>query len=189
MPRQLEWFQHLDNALAALRALPCPVVDRSAIEQLFQLSRRSAIRFCHRFGGFQSSNTFLLDRQELIRQLEDLQTSDRVRQETRRRRRIAEELQTIQQNTAAALRVPIRRDVFCRRLEELPEAVQLEPGRLLIRFTRVEDLMQALMELAMAISNDLSGFRRKYEEAARRSQSEVAEVEAPAGAKAMDEGQ
>ena len=69
-----------------LRRLPVPVLDRATIEKLFGLKRRQAIGLPHRFGGYQSGKTFLVDRQELVEQLEALRDGETFSHEQRRRR-------------------------------------------------------------------------------------------------------
>ena len=72
MPRQPHWFQHVAPALAELRASPSPVLDRVSLEKLLHVSRRTAIRLLHLFGGFQAGRTFLIAREELIAALENV---------------------------------------------------------------------------------------------------------------------
>jgi hypothetical protein len=51
MPSPPSWFQCVDDALQALREYPSPVLDRAGIETLLRVSRRTAIRLLHAFGG------------------------------------------------------------------------------------------------------------------------------------------
>ena len=60
MPRSPQWFHQLASALAQLQTFPAPVVDRASLEEMLQISRRSAIRLLHEFGGYQAGRTFLI---------------------------------------------------------------------------------------------------------------------------------
>ena len=73
LPRIIEQFRQL------------PVLDRAAIEKLFGLKHRQAIQLLHRFGGYQVGRTFLVDRQELVEQLDALRDGETFRYEQRRR--------------------------------------------------------------------------------------------------------
>ena len=44
------------------------------------------------------------------------------------------------------------------RIENLPEGVSLEPGRIVVTFADPQEALQKLLALAMAAGNDLSGF-------------------------------
>jgi len=55
--------------------MDAPVIDRATFEKLFGVRRRRAIQLLHFFGGYQADRTFLLDRRELLRQLEPLAAS------------------------------------------------------------------------------------------------------------------
>lgn len=170
MPRQPQWHPYVPSALATLRALPCPVVDRAGIERLFHLHRRDAIRLMHRFGALQSGKTFLIDRLDLISRLEALQSSENYRYERKRRNRLVDELnRTDAKLRQTNIRIPVTDGIWSRRLESLPGAIRLEPGALHVGFQTTEDLLACLMELAVAISNDLDGFRQRYESQSRIS--------------------
>ena len=74
MPRSPQWFHQLASALAQLQTFPAPVVDRASLEKLLKVSRRSAIRLLHAFGGYQAGRTFLIRREDLIAALERVQS-------------------------------------------------------------------------------------------------------------------
>ena len=84
---------HLPRIIEELRRLPVPVLDRAVIEKLFGLKRRQAIQLLDRFGGYQAGRTFLLDRQELVEQLEAIRDGETFRYEQRRRRRLVAALE------------------------------------------------------------------------------------------------
>ncbi len=80
------------------RAFPAPVVDRASLEKLLKVSRRSAIRLLHQFGGYQAGRTFLIRREDLIAALERVQSGETFSYEVRRRVRLAEDLEEIRRD-------------------------------------------------------------------------------------------
>lgn len=157
MPRKSEWLLSLPSLCSQLKELSVPVVDRGMFEKLFGVRRRRAVQLMHRFGGFQSGKTFLIERSSLLRQLEALASSEDVGIEARRREKLSFELDQVRQFARAA-RVPIAvtPDVYETRVNSLPEGVLLEPGRLTIEFGSQEQLLERLFALSQALVNDLS---------------------------------
>lgn len=162
MPRKSEWLERLPAILTQLHAFPAPVIDRATVEELFQLRRRESIRLLHRFGGFQAGKTFLISREDLIRQLEDL--GDDVRAESKRRRRLTEHLDKARQEISARrIPIPANRQDSVGSVRQLGPYVRLTPGRLEIEFKTSEELLARLFELARSIANDFDGFTRLLE--------------------------
>ncbi len=79
-----------------------PVVDRAVFERLFGVRRRRAIQLMHFFGGYQAGRTFLLDRLQLMGQLEPLQAGAEYAREARRKQKLTEALETIRRHRAGA---------------------------------------------------------------------------------------
>ncbi len=114
----------------------------------------------HHFGGYRSGNTVLLDRLDLIRQLEELAASPAVERERRRKERLSEKLAGLQRNcTAAAVRIPV---VPVPR-QGLPTGVDFAPGRMTVSFSGVEELLGTLYALAQSAAGDFEGFRAAAE--------------------------
>ena len=138
MPPQPLWLLHLPRIIEELRRLPVPVLDRATIEKLFGLKRRQAIQLLDRFGGYQSGKTFLVDRQELVEQLEALRDGETFRYEQRRRRRLVAELESLRKYLqASAVKIPLRPQARYQ-IATLPPDVDLQPGRLRVEFDGVE---------------------------------------------------
>lgn len=156
MPRQNEWYQHLPAALEILRALPCPVVDRSTVETLFHLKRRQAIRFLHRFGGYLSGKAYLLNRDQLIAQLEAILDDPDYRQDRRRRQRVAGMAQELQKHWAARQTPITPPRVRIQGFADLPASISLEERRLEIRFETREELLTHLLSLVQALARELN---------------------------------
>jgi hypothetical protein len=151
MPRKPEWYQQLPTALAMIRTFPAPVVDRAGLEILLQVSRRAAIRLMHRFGGYQAGRTFLIAREDLLRQLEAIRDGDNYQWESRRRERLDLALQK-------RIVIQVTPGAKNRKLLNLPSGVELERRRLEIRFESTEELLRQLFEFSQVISNDYDSF-------------------------------
>ena len=163
MPARKTWLLRVTEVRQELQAMNVPVVDRAVFEKLFGLQRRRAIQLMAYFGGFQAGRMFLLDRIELIRQLEPLEASAEFAVEARRRQRLMEALEKVRRDRAAA-RVVIPAQAACERLAHLPDGVWLQPGCLKIDFRGAEDLLGKLYALAQCATGDFQDFRAAVEE-------------------------
>jgi hypothetical protein len=160
LPAIPQWFLRLPDIVEQLRQLKAPVVDRAGIEKVFGVGRRRALQLLHRFGGFQSAQSFLVERQGLIRRLESIVTGEAFVFEQARRRRVEEMLETARrQRAAAAVRIPASRESRAASEFTAPAGVRLTPGRLEVDFSRAEDLLGKLYALSQAVANDFEGFR------------------------------
>lgn len=118
----------------------------------------------HRFGGYQSGRTFLIDRASLLSRLEEIERGADFGQESVRKTRLVEELdRTSRALPGRKVRIQASPDVINRRLADLP-AVSLRPGELKIEYHGTEDLLRNLLELAMAIQNDYARFEEICED-------------------------
>ena len=164
MPARKTWLLRLTQIREELSALTVPVIDRAVFERIFGVRRRRAVQLMHFFAGFQTSQALLVDRLELLRQLAPLEASAEYVLERCRRERLTEALEKLRRHhQAAAVALPVQPDVLGRKLAELPEGICLEPGRLRVNFTRAEELLATLYELAQAAANDFESFRRTVE--------------------------
>ena len=166
MPKLPVWYVRIPEILVQLRALGAPpFLDRAAVEELFRISRRQAIRLLGTVGGYQIGKTFLVERHSLIGFLERLESSGAAPQARIRKDRVAAALNDVA-NYAAAQKVQVfpPPDVFGRRPAELPASIALVgPGKLQISYAGAEDLLVRIVELAAAATNDFAAFRRLYE--------------------------
>lgn len=149
MPRKAEWIERLPAALDQLRAFPAPVVDRTIVEKILRIHRRTAIRLLHRCGGFQVGKTFLMDRLEFIQRLEEIAAGDDVTSELARRTRLADDLdRTRLLAPGRKVRIASAPDVPERLFPDLPAGIHLQPRELRIEFFGAEDLLRHLFELS-----------------------------------------
>lgn len=168
VPRKSEWIEQVPAALEELRAFPAPVIDRAILEKLLGVERRTAIRLMGRFGGFQTGRTFLIDRLQLIAQLERIARGEDFAIERDRRARLSDELEkTRRLAPGRKVRIDTAADVRDRLLADLPAGIHLKPGELRIEFFGAEDLLRHLYELAQAITNDYDLFQARVENLAQ----------------------
>jgi hypothetical protein len=167
MPRRIEWLEQLPSALEELRQFPAPVVDRAILERVLRIHRRVAIRLMHRFGGFQSGKAFLIDRLQLVEQLERISRGEEVSFERDRRTRLVGQLTEARPMASGRhVRIHTSADVRDRVLKDLPAGIHLEPGELRIEFEGVEELLQRLYALGQVMANDYEGFMESVERSA-----------------------
>jgi hypothetical protein len=160
MPPNPQWLLRLPQIVEELAALDRPVLDRATIERVFRLKRRRAIELMHRFQGYQAGRTFLLDRLQLLGQLQRLLESPEFLGEVHRKERLTEALEKIRkQRRAARVELPVAADVLKRKMRDLPPGINLRPGLLEVDFQTPEELLAKLFELAQAISNDYEAFQ------------------------------
>jgi hypothetical protein len=158
MAKPVDWIPLVPAALTALRQMTAPVVDRTTLETLLKIQRRTAIRLLHQLGGQQLGKTLLIPREQLIRELEAYLPRDaeelpaRTPSQIRRLHREAE-----------SFRFPDVRGVERRTVDELPAAVQLGLGRLTIEVADLRDLCAQLWVLLETCKDDWEGVEKRLE--------------------------
>jgi hypothetical protein len=166
MPKAPLWYRRVPEILHQLKSpgIP-PVLDRLAMENLFHVSRRQAIRLLGVANGYQVGKTFVVERQALIDYLETVEKSGAAPEARARKRRVAAALSEVA-NYAEAQRVLVRtsHETLRRGPSDLPPGIDLiAPGKLQISFRGAEDLLAQIVELAAAAANNFPAFRRLYE--------------------------
>jgi len=158
MPRSPQWFHQLASALTQLQTFPAPVVDRASLEEMLQISRRSAIRLLHQFGGYQAGRTFLIRREDLIAALERVQNGEPFSYEVRRRSRVVEDLEGMRRDwQARQLKLPVPAE--SRQAASLPAGLRLvRLGVLEVEFGSGGELLGRLYELVRIAGEDLEAF-------------------------------
>ena len=156
MPKPSDWTPLIPDALQQLRAMRAKVVDRAALQQLFKIHRRTAIRLMHQLGGEQAGKTFLVDREHLIRELEAFLRSGsteyppRLSSQVRRLHAGADQIQFPRVTT------PERRT-----LDRLPPTIQITPGRLVLQAATLRDLCAHLWVLLETCKEDRDALERR----------------------------
>jgi hypothetical protein len=163
MSMRKTWLLRLPEIREELAGMEVPVVDRAVFERLFGIRRRRAIQLMHFFGGYQSGRTFLLDRLQLMGQLEPIEAGAEFAREATRKQRLTEALEKIRRDRAGAKVVLPVEAGGVERFGDLPEGIQLEPGSLHVEFEKAEELLGKLFELSKAAANDFEAFRNAAE--------------------------
>lgn len=165
MPKSPSWYLRLPEVLAVLRQPQGPaILDRAAIESLFGVRRRQAIRILASANGYQVGKTFVVERAGLLHFLNALERGGTPQQTRARRLRVANALNDARNHvTAQRVEIPVEPQALQSRAAKMPAAVELvAPGKLQISYARVEDLLAHIVELASAAANDFAAFRRIY---------------------------
>ena len=158
MPKPVDWTPLVPAALAALRQMTAPVVDRTTLETLLKIQRRTAIRLLHQLGGQQLGKTLLIPREQLIRELEAYLPRDAAAMPAY----TASQIRRLHRE-AESFRFPDVRASERRTVERLPAAVQIELGRLTIEVADLRDLCAQLWVLLETCKDDWEGVERKLE--------------------------
>jgi hypothetical protein len=168
MPAQPSWHHRVPQILAILSDPACPpFFDRPAIETLFGLRRRQAIRILTACGGYQVGKTFLAGRETLLGFVSGVEQSGAVEVASLRRRRLSAALNEAANHTAARMtRIAAPPDKLAADRCGLSPAIELvAPGTLIIRYQGATDLLARIAELAAAATSDFPRFRKLVEEA------------------------
>lgn len=168
MARAPSWFDHVDEAVVALREFPAPTLERPDIERMFRLSRRDAIRFLHRFGAVERRDRLTITPHKLLGRLEDVQSSAEFLAERRRRSELRDRRIEIQkQAVARSILLPSPAETGGHTAGLLPDSVRLYRNRLVVDFPESshEELLARLLDVARTARDDPEGFRLAVEEA------------------------
>jgi CRP-like cAMP-binding protein len=156
MPRKTEWIHTIPELLECVTTHRAPYLDRTAVEQLFRVSPRQALRILHRMGAECVGGARVIARETLHARLLQLQQDKEIVFEHTRRENLRRTLEEF------------RSEARMRRIEippvpaaqSLPEAIRLEPGELRISFSSPVELLQQLLLLTEAISSDWEMFQK-----------------------------
>jgi hypothetical protein len=160
MPSKPQWLLRVPEIIDALGSMTAPVLDRASLESLFRVSRRRAIQLLHRFEGYQVGKTFLVDRQELVRQLQVLRNGEAFSREKKRRGRVLDELEEVSRlQRARAVKFAVSR-AEVEQARGLPEGVRIEQGRLVVDFEGIDELLSRLFTLSQSAARDFPAFKK-----------------------------
>ena|SRR5579862_7622673 len=163
MPAQVSWYLRVPEIVAQLHTPTAPpFLDRQAVENLFRLRRRQAIRLMGLCGGYQVGKTFLVDRSSLLYYLDRLTRAGLVDEALTRKRRVSDALnESVNFIAAQQTRIRIDSDSLDRPAVALPPAIELvAPGKLQISYDSAADLLARVAELAAAAADDFPLFQK-----------------------------
>lgn len=156
MPRKTEWIHRIPGILERTRTFATQYVGRTAIEDLFCVSPRQAVRILQKMGAENVGGAKVIDRDKLVERLEQLQQDKNVVFESNRRENLHRKLEEARSEARLPkIEIP---PVPMVSLGQLPMDIQLEPGKLEVRFSSSAELLQNLMLLTQAISSDWDTF-------------------------------
>ncbi len=162
MARTPTWYDHVDDALAALRDFPAPHVERPDVERLFRLSRRDAIRFLHRFGAHEKNDRLTIAAKSLASKLEQVRVSSGYVSELRRRERLrAGRVELQRQASARRFLLPVEADSAAQTAADFPAGVRLYRDTIVVEFPEGshDELLGRLFEIARIARDDPDGFQ------------------------------
>ena len=156
MPAKARWLLRVPHILETLRAVETAWLDRECIERIFDLRRRRAVQLLHVFGGFQAGKTFLVERERVVRRLEAILEGEEFRWEKQRRVRLSDALTEARRySQAAQVTIATGPEPAA---PALPAGVRIEPGRVVVEFSNVEDLLAKFYAVAQAAAGDFAAF-------------------------------
>jgi hypothetical protein len=163
MPAKPAWFSRINEVILDLESLPLPFVGRATLQSLLRVGPRRAQQIMAPCISDHLGSSALADRSTLISHLRRLANGDDGYYERQRRRKVAAILAQLHKERLERPRLlveaPVR--ILAQELENLPDGVQLEPGRITVSFDQPQQALEKLLALAMAISNDFERFERQ----------------------------
>jgi hypothetical protein len=164
MPPLPGWYLKVPALLESLKAPGSPpFLDRAAIEHLFHLRRRQAIRLMGMCGGYQVGKTFLVERKSVTAYLERVAKTGLPKTAIQRKQRVLEVLNQVE-NARTARLARIATGIGAPRTSSLPGAFRLvAPGQLQINFTGAEDLLARVAEMISLAASNFAEFQAAIE--------------------------
>jgi hypothetical protein len=163
VPAKPAWYSQIDAVIRELESLPRAFVDRATVEFLLGVGRRRAQQILAPCIRDRVGTNGLADRDAFIAHLRRLAEGDDGYYERRRRSKVAAALAQWhaerRERPQLLVEAPVR--VLTQELENLPEGVRLEPGRITVTFDQAQQALEKLLALAMAVGNDFDRFERQ----------------------------
>jgi hypothetical protein len=151
MPKPVSWSYRAHEVRERVRHSKTQTWTRRDIEDLFEVKRASAQTLMKAIGGIQNvGGTHLVDREVLLEFLDQTIAADDVSGAVRSRR---EEAAPPPQ--PKPMRFSLPGELKSVMAADLPENIELMPGRLTISGRVSEEIIEALYLLAQALQNDL----------------------------------
>lgn len=154
MPAKASWITHIPEIRDAVAALNVPVLDRASFERLFRVRRRRAISLMNYFGGYHAGSSILVDREAFLKRLERMQEEPAIGYEVHRKRQLTDHLAVAKQTRLGMkIKIPASEDARDRELQDLPDGIEIVPGRVVFTFESAEQLFSKLYEFSQAAVN------------------------------------
>ena len=157
---------------SAVAELESPSLDRAMVEELFGLSRRSAISLMAPLGKPEPGKAMLIKRTRLLSMLDDLLATRPVQGEIARKRELREKLAALER--AAQPRTTPITPPPVHPAQAWPAGITLNaPGALTIRFTSAEELLGAVLALAEDAAGNYESFAARLSQRVAESREEA----------------
>jgi hypothetical protein len=170
MSRPVSWMSRLHEIRKTVGASVRSHYERREIETLFQVQARTAQQLLQMLPTTEIGRSRLVERQALAAFLDRLHEAEEPSAELQQIRRMGGS------TTRKKIRTLIPRDNELLSVHSLPANVQIEPGRLTISFSRLEELAEAMYLLARVIEAEGDALSERFE-IRRIPEVDAAEVE------------
>jgi hypothetical protein len=159
-----------EEIVAILKKSSADELDRTAIEMLFEIQRRTALLLMDQVGVIKHGLRHSVSRTSLLSWVERIVTTEGGEFERRQRvnDQIAAEMAERHAHRRAmteAGRPPVSftlpPELLSASISSLPREIEISPGRIVVSFDpdEPEEACQLLYSLGLALSNDFEGFR------------------------------
>ena len=151
MPKPVSWANDVHRIRERARNAKAQTYTRQAIEQLFGIKRVAAQQLMKLIGGLSVVGlTHVVDRSDLLTFLDSVIASESVSDGVLARQLTKEATPNIQ-----PLKLSLPADLKTVMCRDLPDNILLVPGELTISGETAERIIESLMILAQALTNDL----------------------------------
>ena len=157
MPRPVSWLPRLHQIRRAVASSVRSHYERKEIESLFQVQPRAAQLLLEMLPTSVIGRSRLVERQTLADFLDRIHNADDP----------SAELDLIRGQGGKAsrkkIRTLVRLDSEPLQLDSLPGNIEFIPGQMIVSFRTIEDLAQAMYNLARVMETDGDELARRYE--------------------------
>ena len=157
MPRPVSWLPRLHEIRRAVASSVRSHYERKEIESLFQVQPRAAQLLLEMLPTSVIGRSRLVERQTLADFLDRIHNADDP----------SAELDLIRGQGGKAsrkkIRTLVRLDSEPLQLDSLPGNIEFIPGQMIVSFRTIEDLAQAMYNLARVMESDGDELARRYE--------------------------
>ena len=164
MPDKPLWLGRLDSVIGQLQQVESPWVDSALLEHLLGISRRRAQQLLQPLVRHVIGKNGLALKQDVVQHLKNVAAGQDAFYEKSRRERLHSILDSLHQELKTTPRVLVEApaSVVNHDMNDLPEGIRLSPGRIVIQgFSTTEEALQRILELGMAMGNDMDGFEKR----------------------------
>jgi hypothetical protein len=169
VPTPRTWLPRAEEILAILKKSSADELDRTAIEMLFEIQRRTALLLMDQVGVIKHGLRHSVSRTSLLSWVEQIVASEG--QELERRQRVSAQIsedlaerratrQALDEAGKPARSFAITREILSASVDSLPPGIEITPGRIVVSFnpTDPDTACRLLYQLGLALSNDFDSF-------------------------------